>query len=164
MESGGRQGLIWFRPLGKISFPATGPIVVCNSDAWGVVTVDFTVNEVSQLRTAVSGNIEFSDGKFTATLNFTELKLAGNYVVRKGVATGSAIKAAAGELRGVPAVGDDPNITLAKTYRDQLIQSPQGSGRFMVGTYYDHNEAYVQCFQNQTFVNSWNGTTYRTNG
>jgi hypothetical protein len=164
MESGARKGLIWFRPLSGVSFPATGPIVVCNSEPWGVVTVDFTANEVSQFQTAVSDNVEFSDNKFTATLHFTELKLAGSYLVRKGVATGSAVKLAATELGGAVSDDDPPNIVLAKSYQTELIQNPQGSGRTLVGSYYDNNEAYVQCFTNQNFVNAWNGTTYTTNG
>jgi hypothetical protein len=157
MRSGARQGLIWFRRLDNVSFPGTGPIVVYNREPWGVVTIDFTVNQVSQFHTMVNEGIEFADGSFTAKISFTELKLAGDYVVRRGVATGSL------RLPGATVADeDDPNIALAKSYQTQLISSPTGSGRFMVGQYYDNNDAYVQCFTNQRFVNAWSGQL--TNG
>lgn len=161
--SGGRHGLIWFRPLEKISFPNTGPVVVANSEPWGIVALDFQSNEVSQLDRIVGEGVQFADGKFEAKVSFSELKVAGDYVVQRGRATGSALKSAALSLGG-PQLGDDddPNLDLAQNYRDTLIQSSTGSGRFMVGTYYDNNEAYVQCFSNSQFAAQW--SSYQTNG
>jgi hypothetical protein len=162
LGSGKRQGLIWFRALQGVSFPNTGPVVVANSEPWGIVALDFQANEVSQLDRIVPGDVQFANGKFEGKISFTELKLAGDYVVRRGRATGSALKSAALSLRGPVADGEDDNIVLASSYRDQLTASSSGSGRFMVGTYYDNNDAYAQCFQNQTFLTQWQ--TWETNG
>ena len=166
IEKGRRVKHVWLRPLASIPLPPTGSVVLLNREPWGVVSVDLRNNQLSQLDKISNEGFEFdaAAGTFTGKIAFRELKLAGDYVVHRGKATGTSVKMAAKSmgLRGV--ADDDPNISLAQSYQQELIQSSAGSGRFMVGTYYDNNDAYVQCFQNSTFVNAWNGTTYTTNG
>src|SRR5262249_15242328 len=55
--------------------------------------------------------------------------------------------------------GDDANITLAKSYRDQLINGNTDSGRMMVSTYYENNDTYSELFQLPTFVQVWSQHT-----
>lgn len=166
IEKGRRVNHIWLRPLDSISLPRTGPVVLLNREPWGVVSVDLRNNQLSQLGRLSNEGFEYDPaaGTFSAKIAFSELKLAGDYVVHRGKATGASVKLAARALGLRATDDDDPNITLANSYQQELISSPTGSGRFMVGTYYDNNDAYVQCFQNSTFVNAWNGTTYTTNG
>ncbi len=168
VQAGKRVGLIWFRPLEPVSFPRTGSIVILNREPWGIVSVDFVKNQVSQFYKMENAGFEYQAGQgtFSAKIRFSELKCAGDYVVKRGRATGSAIKEAVNVLSG-PSLGaldvdDDPNITLAQSYQQQLINMSNGSGRFMIGTYYDYNDAYVQAFQNSAFANQW--ATYKTNG
>lgn len=163
IQEGERVKHVWFRSLDSLSLPRTGSIVLLNQEPWGVVSIDLVKNELSQLSTISNEGFEFDQAKgtFSGHISFSELKLAGDYVVHRGKATGSAVKLAVKEL-GIGNAADDSNITMAKDYQQELINDPSGSGRFMVGTYYDNNDSYVKCFDNSAFVTLWK--TNKTNG
>jgi hypothetical protein len=148
--------------------PDTGNIVLFNRQPWGGVSINFKNSALSQLYMVANEGLEFivQSGAVQAKIRFTQLRYSGDYVVQRGLATGSALKLAGVSLKGFQpaavaapdaAVGDDANVTLAKSYQSELLQTE--NGRYMVGTYYDHNEAYCQMFTNTTFVRHWRGDT-----
>ncbi len=162
--SGSRVKHTWFPRMRRLTFKRTGPVVLLNQEPWGSVDVDLYDNELSQLETITGQDFQFDEGtgQFTATVRFGELKHSGKYRLRRGIASGSAFKTAFASLRGsaVPAPGDDANIALANNYQDQL--SGSDSGRFMLSTYYQHNDAYAQIYENTRFTHYWQ--TMQTNG
>jgi hypothetical protein len=171
IREGLRSGLVWIRPLDPLPLPDTGNVVLFNRQPWGGVSINSKNSELSQLYMVVNEGLEFNaqSGAVQAKIRFTQLRYSGDYVVQRGLATGSALKLAGVSLKGLqPAamaapeatagavsVGDDANVTLAKSYQSELLQSE--NGRYMVGTYYDHNEAYCQAFTNPTFLRHWQG-------
>jgi hypothetical protein len=163
-----RIGLTWFRPVGEISLPDTGPVVVLNSEPWGVVSLDLKAAAVSQLETIhpVSFNYDAATGEITATVKFHELKYAGNYVARRSRATASALKIASKQLSGsgsnlAAAAAPTDSITLAKSYQDQLATQTGPNGSTMLNTYYRYNSAYSAAFDNGKFSAKW--ANYPTN-
>jgi hypothetical protein len=120
-----------------------------NREPWGAVSLNLTNNSVSQLDTIVSEGSEFNEGTgiFSGKIRFTELRYGGNYILSRGQATGSALRLAS---KSLSLDGSDGNIALAQQYQNELLTTD--NGRFMVGSYYDHNEAYCQAFQYQNFV------------
>lgn len=164
MRHGRRVGHVWFRPLRSVSLRRTGPIVLLNQHPWGAVDLDFHDNEVAQLHTIAgdSWQADQTAGTVSATIRFSQLRLQGNGTLQRGTATGSALKVAALLMRAPETLGatDDPNIVQAKNYQTQLTTS--ASGRVMLSTYYQHNDAYAQCFQNSKFVTYYQ--TLKTNG
>ena len=149
IRQGRRVGLVFVRGADSVSFPETGRIVLMNREPWGAVSINLTNNSVSQLDTIVNEGAEFKagTGTFIGRIRFTELKYTGTYTLSRGQATASALRLASNSL----SLGDtDGNIALAKQYQDELITTD--NGRYMVGTYYDHNQAYCQAFTNQRFV------------
>ena len=165
-----RQGPTWFRPIPPIAVQDTGPIVVLNRDPWGIVTLNLKNSHVSQLETIGPEGFTYdpATGAISARISFRELKFAGDYEVRRGRATSSAVKIASKALQPHPslaaaaATGGTDGITLAKTYQNQLAHSSGQSGQFMLDTYYTNNDAYSQAFQNTKLLHSWQ--YYQTNG
>ncbi|HXE13460.1 MAG TPA: hypothetical protein VN633_15145 [Bryobacteraceae bacterium] len=165
VDTGLKSELTWISPIDSLSFANTGDVVLFNRPPWGGVSIDLQSNQVSQLDTAVNEGLSFDPqtGIIQGKIRFTELKYTGKYVVRRGRSNGSALMLGGSVLKGIqgaPAPGDDANVTLAESYQSELLQTK--SGRFMVGTYYDHNEAYCQAFTNSVFRGRWQ--TYQTNG
>jgi hypothetical protein len=161
MKQGKRIGHAWFRPAAPVTFRPTGPVVLLNQDPWGAVDIDLHDNEISQLESMSGHDFTYDEatGTFTAKVRFGELKYAGNYTLRRGSASGSAFKNAMSFL-SVGAPEDDQNIALAKDYQGQL--SGSDSGRFMLSTYYAHNDAYAKIYENSIFLDAWQ--TQETNG
>ena len=163
-----RIGLVWLRPPSKLALPDTGPIVVLNSEPWGAVTLNLKSAAVSQLDTIhpVSFTHNAATGDITATVKFHELKYAGNYEARRTRATGSALKVASKQMKsGSPlAAAADPNdsLALAKNYPDQLATDAGPNGNTMLNTYYRHNSAYSNAFDNPKFAARW--ASYPTDG
>ncbi|HUR80972.1 MAG TPA: hypothetical protein VM733_09410 [Thermoanaerobaculia bacterium] len=149
-----------------LTFKPTGPVVLLNHEPWGSVDVNLYENEVQNLDTITGDDFTFDEatGAFTGTIRFPELKYSGKYTLRRGRASASAMRTAFESLRsdagasGEP--GDDSNIAAAKAYQNQLTTSD--SGRFMLSTYYQYNDAYSQCYQNSKYVARWQN--YQTNG
>jgi hypothetical protein len=164
LGAGRRVGLVWFRPLPAVGFPDTGPVVLMNRAPWGMVTLNLTDNLVSGLHSIepVGFAHDPATGRVRAQVRFAELTYTGRYVVQQKRSTGSAVRVAARALGlgDPPAADGTDNIALANQYQTQLFNS--ASGRFMVGQYYDNNDAYVQAFQNTKFVKNWQ--TWVTNG
>lgn len=161
---GSRAGRARFRRVRPLTFKPTGPVVLLNHEPWGSVDVNLYDNELSQLESITGDSFTFDEatGEFSGTIRFSELKYAGKYTLRRGEASGSALKTAFAEMRpmasGVP--GDDSNVAAAKAYQNQL--SGSDSGRFMLSTYYQHNDAYSNIFTNRPFANAWR--THTTGG
>lgn len=164
LRSGSRVGHTWFRPLAPLTFRRTGPVVLLNQEPWGSVDVDLFDNELSQIETLTGHDFTLDEatGAFSATVRFSELKYAGKYRLRRGVASGSAFKAAFTSLKGDGTfrAGDDQNLTLARNYQNNLSTSE--SGRYMLSTYYQFNDAYAQIYDNSKFLYQWQN--YQTNG
>ncbi len=163
-----RQGAAWFRPVPPIPIQDSGPIVVLNRDPWGIVTVNLKNSTVSQLETIHPEGFTYdpATGAISARVSFKELKFVGDYEVRRGRATSSAVKLASQALQPHPslaaaAAGGTDGITLAKSYQNQLVSSGQ-SGQVMLNTYYSNNDAYASAFQNTKLLRSWQ--SYQTNG
>lgn len=153
-----------FRRMPRLTFKPTGPVVLLNHEPWGSVDVNLYDNEVTQLSAITGDDFTFDEatGAFTGTIRFPELRYAGKYTLRRGHASASAMRTAFESLRpeasGEP--GDDSNIAAAKAYQNQL--SGSDSGRFMLSTYYQYNDAYAKCYQNTNYVHYWQ--KYPTNG
>ncbi|HXE14609.1 MAG TPA: hypothetical protein VN633_20960 [Bryobacteraceae bacterium] len=165
VRTGLKSGLTWIKPLDSLPFANTGDVVLFNRPPWGGVSIDLQNNEVSQLDSAVNEGLSFDPqtGIIQGKIRFTEVKYTGKYIVRRGRSNGSALMLGGSVLKniqGAPAPGDDANITLAKSYQSELLQNK--SGRFMLGSYYDHNEAYCKAFTNDVFRGRWQ--SYPTNG
>jgi hypothetical protein len=160
-----RQGPAWFRPVPPIPIQDSGPIVVLNRDPWGIVTVNLKNGLVSQLETIHPEGFTYdpATGAISARVSFKELKFVGDYEVRRGRATSSAIKIASKALQPHPslapaaaaATGGTDGITLAKNYQNQLSHSAGQSGQVMLNTYYTHNDAYASAFQNTKLLKNW---------
>ena len=158
-----RVGFSWFRRPEPIPLPDTGPLVVLNSSAYGIVTVNLKNAAVSDMRTVSPVSLRAVDydegtGKLSVELGFGALKLAGDYEVRRGRATGDAVKIASQSFKNHPlfaatALDPDPNLTLAKSYQAQLAQTTNGQS--MLNTYYTHNDAYANAFSNTVFLRFW---------
>ena len=153
------------RPVKSLSFPDTGDVVLFNRDPWGGVSINLKNNKVCQLHTGMPEGVEFDPATSTirARIRFSELKYSGEYVVRRGLVTGSALKMAGLAMKsidGAGAPGADQYVTQAQAYQSQLVNTD--NGRLMVGTYYDHNEAYCQIFTNTLFLKQWQ--THQTEG
>ncbi len=163
-KSGSRVGHTWFPRMRPLAFRRTGPVVLLNQEPWGSVDIDLYDNELSQLESIIGQDFTFDEatGQFSATVRFGQLKYAGKYRLRRGVASGSAFKSAFTSLRSSNelAAGDDQNITLAKAYQNNLSTSE--SGRFMLSTYYQHNDEYAQIYQNSKYLYQWQNR--QTNG
>jgi len=152
-----RVGFSWFRPV-EVPVPDSGQIVVLNSSAFGIVTINLQNASVSNLSSVVSDGFEYDEktGKLAASLRFASLLYSGDYEVRRGRATGDALKLASRSFKGLPifaAVDPDPNLTLAKSFQPKLSQTP--NGQQMLSNYYTHNAAFAQAFQNQAFAYHW---------
>jgi hypothetical protein len=154
-----RVGFSWFRPL-TVNVSNTGQIVVLNSTAFGIVTVELRNAVVSDLWKVKGGTLSFdpASGKLSVELIFSALKFAGDYEVRRGRATGDALKMATRTFSGHPifqssAMDTDSDLTLARTYQPRLSQT--ANGQQMLNTYYTHNEAFSTAFQNQSFGYHW---------
>lgn len=164
MGSGSRAGRARFRRVRPLTFKPTGPVVLLNHEPWGSVDVNLYDNELSQIDSIVGDAFTFDEatGQFSGTVRFTELKCAGKYTLRRGEASGSALKTAFASIRpeasGAP--GDDSNIAAAKSYQQQL--SGSDSGRYMLSAYYQYNDAYVQIYQNKKYLFQWQN--FQTNG
>jgi hypothetical protein len=169
MAGGARAGAARFRRIRPLTFKPTGPVVLLNHEPWGAVDVNLYDNELSQLETIAGDGFTFdaATGEFTGTVRFSQLKYSGKYRLHRGEASGSALKTAFATIRpeatGEP--GDDSNIAAAKSYQAQLAGSD--SGRFMLSTYYQYNDAYAQIYQNKKYLNQWqnlqtNGKTTKT--
>ena len=160
LRHGRRTGHVWFRPLKSVSFRDTGPIVLLNQEPWGCVDIDFGQNHVSQLHTITGEAFRAEkDGAVSGTIRFSQLKYHATATIRRSAASGSALKVASLLMRAPEQLGatDDPNITLAKNYQNQLATT--ASGQFMLSTYYTHNDAYAACFeQSPLFVHYWQTT------
>jgi len=160
-----RQGPAWFRPVPPIPVQDSGPIVVLNRDPWGIVTVNLKNSTVSQLETIHPEGFTYdpATGAISARVSFKELKFVGDYEVRRGRATSSAVKIASKALQPHPslapaadaAAGGTDGITLAKSYQNQLAHSSGQSGQVMLNTYYTNNDAYASAFQNTRLLHSW---------
>jgi len=164
-----RIGLTWFRPLGEIPLADTGPVVVLNSETWGVVSLDLKAASVSQLETIhpVSFIYDAATGEITATVKFHELKYAGSYVARRSRATASALKIASKQMSGsgnnlAAAAAPTDSITLAKSYQDQLATQTGPNGSTMLNTYYRYNNSYSAAFDISKFSSKW--ANYPTDG
>lgn len=159
---GARKGLISVRPKPSLAIPATGPVVLFNRDPWGSVSVELQPGSVCGLDSA--SHVEFNaaeDGSFTAKVCFPALKYEGTSVVKRGIGSTSAIRAAGLTLKPVGAADDDDaNLTLARSYQSELLTTD--SGAFMVGSYYDNNETYNELFQIPAFALKWR--TQQTDG
>jgi hypothetical protein len=167
-KRGAQHGLVFFRPLGALSFPDTGPIVLLNREPWGIVTMALSHNEVAGLWTISGGDCDYdaASGSISASIEFSHLDYTGNYQLRRGNATASPLKMAVKSLkvdygRTDGDLGDSGpigRIPLAKDYQSQLSGSP--SGRFMLSNYYEHNSAYADAFNNGNLNRYWK--TYKT--
>jgi hypothetical protein len=163
-----RVGLTWFRPLGDLALPDTGPVVVLNRDPWGVVSVDLKNSAVSQLHTIQPIGFEYNavTNELTAKVKFRELKYAGDYETRRGQATASALKLASKQMRSPStlAAAADPNdpISQAKAYQDKLATQAGPNGNTMLNTYYQYNDQYSGAFDNKKFAAYW--AAYKTDG
>ncbi|MGH9607180.1 MAG: hypothetical protein ACRD3N_15950 [Terracidiphilus sp.] len=159
-------GLAWFRSPGELPLPDTGPVVVLNSEPWGVVTLNLKGATVSQLETIqpVSFAHDPATGEITATVKFHELKYAGSYEARRARATASALKIASKQMSSgsTLAAAADPNdsLTLAKSYQDKLATDGGQNGNTMLNTYYRYNNNYSEAFDNPKFAARW--ATYPT--
>lgn len=164
MGSGSRVRHTWFRRMRPLRFKRTGPVVLLNQEPWGSVDIDLYDNEISRLDSISGQEFTFdeSSGAFTAVVRFGELRYGGKYRLRRGAASGSAFKTAFASLKGSGQfqAGDDANIALAKSYQDQLSNSD--SGRFMLSTYYQYNDAYAEIYNNSKFLYQWQNR--QTNG
>jgi hypothetical protein len=146
-----------FRRMPRLTFKPTGPVVLLNHEPWGSVDVNLYDNEVTQLSSVTGDGFTFDEatGAFTGTIRFPELKYSGKYTLRRGRASASAMRTAFESIRpeasGEP--GDDSNIAAAKAYQNQLTASD--SGRFMLSTYYQYNDAYSKCYENGNYVHYW---------
>jgi hypothetical protein len=157
-----------FRRLPRLTFKATGPVVLLNHEPWGSVDVNLYDNEVTRLDTITGEEFSFDEatGSFTGTIRFSELKYSGKYQLRRGRASASAMRTAFESLKSDATVeasgdpGDDSNIAAAKAYQNQL--STSDSGRFMLSTYYQYNDPYSSVYQNSKYLRAWQ--TYQTNG
>jgi len=164
MASGARAGRARLRPVRPLTFKPTGPVVLLNHEPWGSVDINLYDNALSQLDSIQGDAFTFDEatGQFSGTIRFSELKCAGKYRLQRGQATGSALKTAFASIRpeasGEP--GDDSNIAAAKSYQQQL--SGSDSGRFMLSTYYQYNDAYSQIYQNSKYLYQWKN--FQTNG
>lgn len=159
---GARKGLISVRPKPSLAIAATGPVVLFNRDPWGAVSVVLQPGSVCGLDSAaqVSFNVA-EDGSFSARLSFPALKYDGPSVVKRGVGSTSAVRAAGLTLKPVGAADDDDaNLALARSYQSELLTTD--SGAFMVGSYYDNNETYNELFQIPAFALKWR--TQQTDG
>jgi hypothetical protein len=168
LKSRRRVGLIWFRPIGDIALPDTGPVVILNREPWGMVTVNLKNGALSHFHSIHPVSFEYNaeTDEVQAQVKFSELKYAGDYEVQRGHATASALKLASKQLRpdnALAATAADPsdNLSLAKSYQDKLA-TQGGNGPVMLDQYYRHNDSYAQAFTNSKFKTKW--ATYPTNG
>jgi len=154
-------GQVWFAHIPEIPLADTGPVVLMNREPWGVVTVNLKNAAVSNLHTIepIGFSHNTATGEVTAQVQFRNLKYAGDYEVRRGAPTASALKLASAQLRRPDALDDvtDPNdsISLAKSYQDQLSLQGGPNGSIMLDTYYRHNDAYAANFNNPKFAYKW---------
>jgi len=160
-------GQVWLAHIPKVDVPDTGPVVLLNKEPWGVVTLNLKNAAVSNLHTIEPVKIEHNEktGEVTAQVQFRQLQYAGDYEVRRGKPTASALKLASAQLRTPTALADaDPNdnISLAKSYQDKLSLQSGPNGSLMLDTYYRHNDAYAEAFTNEKFNTQW--ATRQTSG
>lgn len=160
-------GQVWLGHLPQIELADTGPVVLMNREPWGVVSVNLKGAAVGNLHTIqpVSLLHDPATGELTAEIEFRQLKYTGDYEVRRGAPTASALKLASAQLRRPDTLdAGDPNdnISLAKSYQDQLALQGGPNGSLMLDTYYRNNDAYSTAFGNTKFARAW--ATYPTNG
>ncbi len=156
------------RPVKSLSFPDTGDVVLFNRDPWGGVSINLKNNKVCQLHTGMPQGVEFDPATFEpfgpeSVFQKPPNTRESSCVVRRGLVTGSALKMAGLALKSIDrrcAPGADQYVTQAQAYQSQLVNTD--NGRLMVGTYYDHNEAYCQIFTNTLFLKQWQ--THQTEG
>jgi hypothetical protein len=150
----GAQGNgVTVNPLGQLEIADTGPIPLVNSDTWGRLSVDLSNSIVGGLNTMADGGMTYtpSTGAFAATISIGQAQFSGGYTVSGSGVTGCAVESAGALLKAMsPApdamtsaaqdVGDDGDMDLARSYRDQLVSSDAGLDQ--VASYYDNNETF----------------------
>lgn len=159
--------------LGGLHIADTGAIPLVKSSTWGNISVDLTNVTLMGLGSMTNGGMTYDDstGAFTATVGIPNAEFTGDYDVEGSGIAGCAVDAAGIALkpfqqsRADMADGDDdPNLDLARAYRDQLVLSSDGLDH--VATYYDHNDTYNEVVSAQdgpnSFTKAW--PVYQTNG
>ena len=130
-------GQVWLAYIPQIAVPDTGPVVLMNKEPWGVVTVNLKNAAVSNLHTVEPIGISHNaaTGEVTAQVQFRSLHYAGDYEVRRGTPTASALKLASAQMRRPDTLDSgDPNdqIGLAKSYQDKLSLESGPNGSIML--------------------------------
>ncbi len=155
--------------LGELVLGQFGPFPLFESVSTGLVSVQMVDTVVRNFQVIENEGFTYdaSSGVMTATLSFPQLVLAGTYQVFLGHggdncavdAAYSAIGLFQKPTRTDPNAPDDPNLALAKSYRDQLITSDNGLA--LVGMYYDNNETMNAVLENDaTFQHLWKTYQY----
>jgi hypothetical protein len=160
-------GQVWLGHLPQVTLADTGPVVLMNQEPWGVVSVNLKNAAVSNLHTVEPVSFEHNKatGEVTAEVQFRQLRYGGDYEVRRGTPTASALKLASAQLRrpdALDAADPNDNISLAKSYQDQLSLESGPNGSVMLDAYYRNNDAYASAFGNTIFARNW--ATLKTSG
>jgi hypothetical protein len=137
-------------PLRVLRLSDVGPLVLFNKAPWNGVALSLTRNRLTLEAPVrpVSFEHDPATGRVKLALCFPRLAYSANYVVRSGMMPQSAMRVAAQSL-GL-GDGDSPNIQLAGQYQDNLLATD--NGLTLVGTYWDHNEAYNYAFTNSAVL------------
>jgi hypothetical protein len=164
LQHGRLSGHVRVRPLASLPLPDVSDVVLLDRPPWGGVTLSLEGSRLEGLSSIADGGCQYDpqSGQVTAHVRFSGLRCAGGHLVRTGHRTGAAVASAMTALQADP--GDtDSNITLAKSYEQQLIGMQSDSGRVMVASYYENNDTYAELFQTlPSFVQVWSQHT--TNG
>ena len=182
-------------PMGDLQLgnvPASGSIQLMKSHNlihWlpvktGYVGIQFSDVDISKIWNMTNGGLTYTDvsdseGKIVAKINTPPISITGKYVVVASGLAQCAIDAASilpGGLKAenvALATGAAPTpdqmTAAAREQRTKLWQTPNGGQ--MMDTFYEHNEPYNFCFQNNKGLqNSWSsetnqhfmGTTYQS--
>lgn len=152
--------------LGRLEIADTGPIPLVNSDTWGTLSVDLQNATVAGLDTMADGGMTYtpSSGAFSATISIGQATFSGDYAVSGSGVTGCAVESASSLLKAMSpkgdamtaaaeGVGDDGNLDLARSYRDQLVTSSDGLDH--VASYYDNNETFNEIVTGQNGPNAF---------
>lgn len=158
LEKGVTTARLRVAPLRFHRFPDVGPLTLFNREPWNGVAIWLLRNRVTLTKppSPLSFQYDASTGRFTAEIALPGLEYSAHYLVRAGMLPRSSMQVAA-ETLGLDAGDPSGNITLAKSYQDNLLASDNGIT--LVGTYWDNNEAYHYVFTNSTVLQTqWKNT------
>jgi len=158
LANGGTFGGTHIPPMSDVAVSGIGTIPLYSSDTWGNVSITLTSPMLAGLPSVGPDSFKPSSDatSVTATVKFNALTFSGGYEVDGTGLAGCAMDIAEVAASATPPPG---NMDLARSYRDQLVRSPNGTQ--LVGKYYDHNDTInLLLGRNNAFTRKWpNGVT-----